>query len=51
LVSGKKYSAEDLEGPSEIVLWKDFDDLLEEVDTITGEKKTKKAKKSKKAKK
>jgi len=28
LIASKKYSVEDLDGPSEIVLWKDFDKLL-----------------------
>lgn len=32
LIASKKYSAEDLDGPSEIVLWKDFDKLLKLVD-------------------
>jgi hypothetical protein len=31
LESGEKYSKEDLEGPSEIVLWKDFSLLLREI--------------------
>jgi len=31
LISGEKYSKEDLEGPSEIVLWKDFSVLLREI--------------------
>jgi len=31
LKGSKKYSVEDLEGPSEIVLWKDFTELLEEI--------------------
>lgn len=31
LKSGNKYSVQDLEGPSEIVLWKDFTELLEEI--------------------
>jgi hypothetical protein len=31
LESGEKFSKEDLEGPSEIVLWKDFSLLLKEI--------------------
>lgn len=33
LQESNKYTIEDLEGPSEIVLWKDFDTLLKELDT------------------
>ena len=32
LKAGSKYSKQDLEGPSEIVLWKDFGILLKEVE-------------------
>ena len=31
LKSNSKYSIDDLEGPSEIVIWKDYNDLLEEI--------------------
>jgi hypothetical protein len=31
LKKGEKYSKDDLEGPSEIVIFKDFDELLEEI--------------------
>jgi hypothetical protein len=31
LIPSQKYSKEDLEGPSEIVLWKDYDRLLKEL--------------------
>jgi len=53
LVSGNKYSAKDLEGPSEIVIWKDFEDLLEEYNEAKGKKKktNKKKKKTNKKKK
>jgi hypothetical protein len=33
LKTGQKYSIEDMEGASEIVLWKDFTELLEEIPT------------------
>jgi len=35
LIGNKKYTAENLDGPTEIVLWKDFTALLEEVNDIT----------------
>jgi len=38
LKGNDKYSIEDLEGPTEIVIWKDYDDLLEELqeDSVGG---------------
>lgn len=48
LKSGQKYSKEDLEGASEIVIWKDYLELLEEIPT--GGKKRKRKNGSKKIK-
>jgi hypothetical protein len=45
LKGNDKYSVEDLEGATEIVIWKDFEDLLEEQNS--GGKKRKKTKKRK----
>jgi hypothetical protein len=45
LKGNDKYSIEDLEGPTEIVIWRDFEDLLEE--QSSGGKKRKKTKKRK----
>lgn len=49
LMEGDKYTTDDLEGPSEIVLWRDYDNLLI-LDKKTKKSKTKKSKKSKKSK-
>ena len=43
-----KYPKEELEGPSEIVIWKDYDELLEELPSNKGGNKNKKKRKSKK---
>ena len=47
LKSSYKYSTDDLEGPSEIVLWKDFSILLQEISEGGKKKKTKNTKKKK----
>ncbi len=44
LKGNDKYSVEDLEGPTEIVIWRDFEDLLEEQSSGGKKKKTKKRK-------
>jgi len=49
LKDGDKYTVDDLEGASEVVIWKDFDNILREVHK-GGKKKTKKKKKKKKKK-
>ena len=53
LKESPKYSKETLEGATEIVLWKDFTELLEEVDEniVTGGRRPNRSKKSKKSKK
>ena len=52
LQGNDEYSKEDLEGPTEIVLWKHYPELLEEVDFTGGfKKKSRKVKKTKKTKK
>jgi len=38
LKGNEKYPTEELEGPSEIVIWKDYDDLLEELPNTESEK-------------
>jgi hypothetical protein len=38
LKGNAKYSEDDLSGPSEIVIWKDYDDLLEEIGPSGGKK-------------
>ena len=50
LVGNKKYSVEDLEGPSEMVLWDHHSDLLEENES-GGKRTNRKTKKTKKIKK
>jgi hypothetical protein len=50
LKNGQKYSSEDMEGPSEIVLWKDFTELLEELPNGGKKRKLKLKNSSKKTK-
>lgn len=42
LQGNSKYPVEELEGPTEIVIWKNFDDLLEEIPTAKGGRKKRK---------
>ena len=51
LQGNNEYSVEDLEGASEIVIWDNYSDLLEEVKSGGLKRKTKKNKKNKKNKK
>ena len=52
LKGNEKYSIEDLEGPSEIVIWKDYGDLLKELPSEnSGGTKRRKRKKRNKSKK
>ena len=51
LKDGKKYSKEDMEGATEVVIWKDFTELLkEETESVTGGKPIKKRRTIKKRK-
>jgi len=48
LQGNQDYSKEDLEGPSEIVLWRDYPELLEEIEKKGGKRKRRKTRKRRK---
>jgi hypothetical protein len=48
LKASSEYTIESMDGPTEIVIWKDFTELLEEVDTEGGKKRRKRTLKKRK---